>query len=93
MAELALGEPAGLVPYLAGPQILSFKELAQEYLRAARKRRWLVAIPLPGKSARIIKTGANLAPDHADGHRTWAEFLAERVALPQKATTLSSESR
>ncbi|MBN9390459.1 MAG: SDR family oxidoreductase [Chloroflexi bacterium] len=93
MAELALGEPAGLVADIGGPQVLSFKEMAREYLRATGKHRLVMPLPLFGKSARIVKAGSVLAPDHAYGRRTWAEFLGERSALPQKANTLSSESR
>jgi hypothetical protein len=39
-----------------------------------------VAIPLPGKAARAFRDGANLAPEQAEGQRTWEEFLADRVS-------------
>jgi hypothetical protein len=35
---------------------------------------------LPGNAARAVRAGATLAPDHADGHRTWEDFLAERLS-------------
>jgi hypothetical protein len=35
---------------------------------------------LPGKAAGAFRDGANLAPEQAVGHRTWEEFLAERVS-------------
>jgi hypothetical protein len=38
-----------------------------------------VPLRLPGKAARAYRAGANLAPDHAVGHRTWEDFLAERL--------------
>ena len=34
--------------------------------------------PAPGKAARAFRAGANLAPDHAVGRRTWEEFLERR---------------
>jgi hypothetical protein len=34
---------------------------------------------VPGKAARAIRAGANLCPERAVGHRTWEDFLAERV--------------
>jgi len=44
LAELALGEPRGRVPDMAGPQVLSFADLIRTYLRAtggrARTRPW-----------------------------------------------------
>jgi uncharacterized protein YbjT (DUF2867 family) len=74
MAELALGEPAGLVPDLAGPKIYTVAELVNSYLSAAGRRRPLVPVHIPGQ-ARALRAGANLAPDRAVGKRTWEEFL------------------
>jgi uncharacterized protein YbjT (DUF2867 family) len=79
LTELALGEPAGLVPDMGGPRIYDMAELVRGYLRASGKRRPVVALPLPGKAARAVRAGANLALEHAVGRRTWEEFLAERV--------------
>src|SRR5207249_9230036 len=79
LVELALGPPAGLVPDLAGPRVYGLAELLRGYLRARRKHRPIVPVRVPGKAARAIRAGANLAPDRAVGRRTWEEFLAERV--------------
>jgi hypothetical protein len=79
MAELALGEPSGLVPDLAGPKIYTAAELVTSYLRAAGKRWPLVPERIPGQAARALRAGANLAPDRAVGKRTWEQFLADRI--------------
>lgn len=80
LTELALGEPAGLVPDLAGPRIVPMGELMRSYLRAAGKRRALLPVRMPGKAGRAYRDGANLTVDGADlGTRTWDEFLAERL--------------
>jgi uncharacterized protein YbjT (DUF2867 family) len=79
MAELALGEPSGLVPDLAGPKIYTMAELVNSYLSAAGKRRPLVPVHIPGRAARALRAGANLAPDRAVGKRTWEVFLADRI--------------
>ena len=79
LTELALGEPAGLVPDLAGPKIYTMAELVKSYLSAAGKRRPLVPVHIPGQAARALRAGANLAPDRAVGKRTWEEFLAGRI--------------
>lgn len=79
MAQLALGEPAGLVPDIAGPRVYAMADLLRAYLTAAGKRRPLVRIALPGKGIRALKAGGNLAPDRAVGTRTWEDYLAERV--------------
>jgi uncharacterized protein YbjT (DUF2867 family) len=79
LTELALGGPAGLAPDIAGPRVYPISDLLRSYLRARGLRRLLVPVRLPGKAAGAVRAGANLAPDRAVGHRTWEEFLAERV--------------
>jgi uncharacterized protein YbjT (DUF2867 family) len=79
LEELALGEPAGLVPDIAGPRVYDAEELLRAYLRAMRKRRAIIRLPLPGKAAAAVRAGAALAPDRALGRRTWEEFLAAHV--------------
>lgn len=75
MVELALGEPAGLVPDMAGPRVYSTAELMRSYLRATGKRRPVVPVWLPGRASRAVRAGAVIAPGHAVGKRTWEEFL------------------
>jgi uncharacterized protein YbjT (DUF2867 family) len=79
LVELALGAPAGLAPDLAGPRVYTVPGLLHPYLRARGKRRPMVPVPIPGKAARAVRDGANLAPDRAVGRRTWEDFLAQRV--------------
>ena len=79
LVELTLGKPAGLVPDMAGPRVYGMAELVRGYLRARGKRRLIVPVRMPGQAARAIRAGANLAPGRAVGHRTWEDFLAERV--------------
>jgi uncharacterized protein YbjT (DUF2867 family) len=79
MAELALGEPAGLVPDLAGPKTYGVGELVRSYLQATGRRRPLLPLRIPGQAARAFRAGVNLAPSRAVGHLTWEEFLADRL--------------
>src|SRR5437588_11684628 len=78
LVELALGTPAGLVPDIAGPRVYGMAELLRGYLRATHRRRPIVPVWLPGKAARAVRAGANLAPDRAVGQRTWEDFLVAR---------------
>jgi uncharacterized protein YbjT (DUF2867 family) len=78
LTALALGGPAGIVPPIAGPRIYDMADLVRGYLLATGKRRPIVRVPTPGKAAAAIRAGANLAPEHAVGVRTWEAFLAER---------------
>jgi uncharacterized protein YbjT (DUF2867 family) len=94
LVELTLGEPSGLVPDMGGPRIYGTAELLGGYLRATRRRRLIVSVWLPGKAAREFRAGANLAPEQAVGHRTWEEFLAEKLSqrrpVPRVGTSSAS---
>jgi uncharacterized protein YbjT (DUF2867 family) len=79
LVELASGKPSGLVPDMAGPRIYTMDELLRSYLKATNRRRLMLPLRLPGEAARAFSSGANLAPDHAVGRRTWEDFLADRV--------------
>jgi uncharacterized protein YbjT (DUF2867 family) len=79
LAELALGQPAGLVPDMAGPRVYEAADLLRGYLRATHRRRLIVPVFLPGGAARAVRAGANLNPVQAVGHQTWEDFLAERI--------------
>ena len=82
LVELALGAPGGLVPDLAGPRAYLLADLLRGYLRASRRHRLVLPVHVPGRAARALRAGANLAPDRAVGQRTWEEFLAGKVRTP-----------
>ena len=79
LAQLALGEPQGLVDELGGPAAYPMAELVRGYLRATGRRRIILPMHNPGKAAAAYRAGANLTPAHATGTRTWEDFLAERT--------------
>ncbi len=84
LVELSLGKPSGLVPDIGGPRVYELTELVRSYLRASHRHRLLMPVRLPGKAARAVRAGANLAPERAVGHRTWEDFLAERLRLAHR---------
>ncbi|UKY48966.1 SDR family oxidoreductase [Streptomyces inhibens] len=79
LAELAAGEPAGRVADMGGPEVLTARDLVRATLEAGGRRRLLMPLWLPGSGAAALRRGGNLTPEHADGRRTYAEFLAERA--------------
>jgi len=87
LVELALGTPAGLVPDLAGPRVYQMAALVGGYLRARGTYRPIVPVWVPGRAARALRAGANLAPDRAVGRRTWEDFLAARVSSPSHSNS------
>lgn len=85
LAELALGEPAGLAADLAGPRTYALDELGRDYLRAVGKRRVRLPIRVPGKTGRLYRAGANLSADAQTGRRSWEDYLAEHAGdVPHK---------
>jgi uncharacterized protein YbjT (DUF2867 family) len=94
LADVALGDPAGLVPEFGGPRIYEVETLLRGYLDATQRKRLIVPLSLPGQAARAFRAGANLTPGRAVGRRTWEEFLAERlndVSTPSSAERLEPE--
>ena len=75
MVELALSEPAGRLPDVGGPEVRTIPDLARSYLKATGRRRRIVEVPVPGKAARALREGAQLAPDQTYGETRWEEFL------------------
>lgn len=80
LADLALGEPAGRAPDIAGPQVRTLRDLAHSYLSMVGKRRLVVPIWLPGKVFRAFRAGGHLAPQHASGRITFEEYLTEQLS-------------
>jgi uncharacterized protein YbjT (DUF2867 family) len=79
LVDLTLGAPAGLVPDIAGPRMYGLTDLLRGYLRARHMHRLMVPVGIPGRAARAVRAGAVLSPERAVGHRTWEDFLAERM--------------
>lgn len=55
LVELTLGEPAGRVPDMGGPRVISWADMLRGYLRASRRRRWLLPVRIPG--TRAVRAG------------------------------------
>jgi uncharacterized protein YbjT (DUF2867 family) len=88
LAELAIGEPLGRVPDLAGPEVLDVRQLSRIYAEATgRRQRAALPVRVPGRAGRAYRAGDNLVG--ADAHRgvgTWRRFLQEHVVGSQPAT-------
>ncbi|TXC97163.1 NAD(P)H-binding protein [Streptomyces sp. ISID311] len=92
LVELTAGQPAGRVTDMGGPEVLNARDLVRTTLQAGGRRRLLVPLWLPGAGGAALRRGENLTPQHADGRRTYAEFLAARTggAADQSAGANSS---
>lgn len=88
LVELTLDAPASRVPDLAGPTVYDMSQLSRSYLQATGKHRLRLPVRIPGKAGRAYRAGDNLAGVGASrGTRSWHEFLGEKLAQRQRATT------
>jgi uncharacterized protein YbjT (DUF2867 family) len=86
LVELTLGLPAGRVLDIGGPEVRTLASLTQAYLSAKGSKKGVVELPLPGKTARAFREGAQAAPASAWGDITWEEFLKRQfVPLPSES--------
>lgn len=77
LAELTLGDPAGRVADLAGPQVHEVAEMVRSFDSARGTSRRSLGIRIPGAVGRAYRAGDNLAgPSAVLGRTTWEEFLA-----------------
>jgi uncharacterized protein YbjT (DUF2867 family) len=84
--------PAGRLPDLGGPDVLSISYLARLYLDATDRRRPIVPLPVPGAFSAALRAGANLAPGSRSEGSTFAQFLAEWTDARHPSTAAGSRS-
>ena len=79
LVELSLGEPAGRVPDVGGPEVMKLTDAARDYLAVAGRRKRVLPFPLPGKTARAFRDGALTCPDNRYGKLRWEEYLQRKL--------------
>ncbi len=67
--------PAGHVPDMGGPQICTFEEMTEVYLRVRNRKAVIQSKALVGDLFDAFRSGINLIPDHTEGTITWEAFL------------------
>jgi uncharacterized protein YbjT (DUF2867 family) len=68
-------DPAQLLPNMGGPEVWRLDQMVQMWLKAQGLKRWVVPLPLPGKTAAGYRAGYNTCPEDRIGRITWAEWL------------------
>lgn len=81
LVELALSNPAGRVPDVGGPEVDTLTGMARAYLGVLGSRKSIVGFPLPGRTAREIRTGALTCPNNRYGRVRWEDFLRTTVGI------------
>ncbi|HET7338547.1 MAG TPA: NAD(P)H-binding protein [Candidatus Dormibacteraeota bacterium] len=82
LVEAVLEEQQGMLEDFGGPEIRTFKSIAESWITARKERRRLVDLRMPFKFSAQIAEGKLLAPDHRQGKITFEQYLAERYPLP-----------
>ena len=80
LIEVVTHDPAGLVPDFGGPEVRTFKSIAESWLKARNSKKRLMNMPVPFKFSRQFAEGHVLCPDHRDGKITFEQYLAERYS-------------
>jgi uncharacterized protein YbjT (DUF2867 family) len=77
LADLAVGDPVGMAPDLAGPREEALVDLVRQVLRVRAQRRLVVPVRLPGPAGRAM-AGGGLLPQQPGprGEQTFAQYLA-----------------
>jgi len=78
LTELALGPPAGRVPDFGGPEVRTFRSLAESWLKARRQNRRLVNLPIPFAFSGQFAAGKLLVPEHKDGTVKFEQYLVRK---------------
>jgi uncharacterized protein YbjT (DUF2867 family) len=78
LTDLALGPAAGRAPDFGGPEVRTFKSLAESWLKARKQNRRLVDMPVPLAFSAQFAAGKLLSPDHKDGKVTFEQYLVRK---------------
>ena len=78
LVEVATASPAGRLPDFGGPEVRTFKSLAESWLQARRLHKNLINLPVPLKVSRQFAAGRLLCPDHMDGKTTFEQYLVRK---------------
>ena len=72
--------PLGLLPDVAGPEVLTFKEMLREWKQARGSHKLVLPLPVPGGFAAAFRKGLLTSPNTRVGKMTWAQWLDHRYS-------------
>ena len=81
LATIIHARRIGMQPDFGGPAIHDTEYLARSLLVAKGKKRLILNLPVPSKTARAFSEGLHTNRDRAVGRVTWEEFLSDRYPL------------
>jgi uncharacterized protein YbjT (DUF2867 family) len=78
LVDLAGLEPQGMVADFGGPEVRTFKSLADSWLQARHMTKRVVNFSPPVKFSRQVAEGKLLSPDHKNGTITFEQYLIRK---------------
>lgn len=79
MVQLASGAPAGRVPDIGGPEILTIREYAERWNRAHGTNKPVWTIRIPGKTIAAFKAGHHMTGLPGYGTQTFSEYATAQA--------------
>ena len=76
LCRISQSPPTGLLPEFGGPEILSFENMVDSYLKKINSPRQWQLSPVAGPRWDLFRSGVNLIPNKSFGKIRWTEFLA-----------------
>ncbi len=80
LLAIAAAPPSHGIEEIGGPEVLDLADLADQWLRAARKKTWLAPLPVRwlGGFGRALAAGGLATAVRASGTQTWGQWLAQQ---------------
>jgi uncharacterized protein YbjT (DUF2867 family) len=77
LVDAAGAGPQKRLPDVGGPEVREFVDLARRWKRAAKKKRVILPVPVPGATGAFLRAGKLCCPDRAVGTATFERWLEE----------------
>jgi uncharacterized protein YbjT (DUF2867 family) len=78
LCRIVGARPEGLLPDLAGPEVMTVVQAAKAWLQAQSVRRFVVPVPMVGAVSAGFRRGHNTVPDRPAGEERWRDWLERR---------------
>jgi uncharacterized protein YbjT (DUF2867 family) len=72
--------PTGLLPDVAGPEVLTFKAMLREWQQARGSHKFVLPLPVPGELSAAARQGLLTSPNARVGKFTWAQWCRRRYS-------------
>jgi uncharacterized protein YbjT (DUF2867 family) len=66
--------PTGLLPDVAGPEVLTFKAMLRDWQQAQGSHKFVLPLPVPGELSAAARQGLLTSPNARVGKLTWAQW-------------------